>query len=714
MKRLIINLLAMTLIVNSACDRPSPRRQSDFPAPPRAAQVEKELEVHGQVRMDPYYWLNQRENPEVIAYLTAENEYLNRVMENTAALQDTIYEEIVGRIKPDDTSVPYLDNGFYYYTRYVPGGEYPLYCRKKGSLEAEEEIILNVNELARGYAYYSVSGVQASPDNKLLAFGVDTVSRRKYEIRIKNLETGEILSDRIPETTGSVSWANDSRTFFFTRKDPVTLRSERIFRYRTSQPVSLEEQVYHESDETFSVDISRSKSGRYLFIRSYSTLSSEFRYLDADRPEAAAVVIHPREKDHLYEVEHLGDHFFIRTNRNAVNFRLMRATVSSPGINHWFEVIPHRSDVLLQDFELFTDFLVISERSKGLTKIRVIRFGTGQEHYIDFGEEVYHASVAINKVQDTNVLRYQYTSFTTPSSTYDYDMATLESKLLKRDEVVGGFAPEDYESRRLYATAADGTEVPVSLVYRKGLQLNGKNPMLLYAYGSYGSSMNATFSFERLSLLDRGFVYAIAHVRGGQEMGRSWYEEGKLLKKKNTFTDFIDVADYLISEGYTSSGFLCAKGGSAGGLLMGAILNMRPDLFRAVIANVPFVDVVTTMLDASIPLTTSEYDEWGNPNLEEYYDYMLSYSPYDQVKAVEYPAILVTTGLHDSQVQYFEPAKWVAKLRDQKKGDRILLLKTDMESGHGGASGRFKRFRDTALEYAFLLDQVGLFSDPGK
>jgi len=708
MKKISLYVILVAATLLAGCSRSTIKLQSDFPEPPHPKKIEKMMTVHGDTRVDPYYWLNERENPEVLDYLKAENRYLDTVMNDTKPMQEKIFDELVGRVKQDDKSVPYLDNGYVYYTRFEKGKEYPIYCRKKGSLEAAEEILINVNDLAKGFSYFSVAGVTVSPDNNILAYSIDTVSRRKYEIRLKNLMTGSDLPDRIPETTGGVAWANDNKTFFYTRTNPVTLRSEKIFKHFIATSPDSDPLVYFESDDTFGTSVSRTKSGKYILIGSESTLSSEFRYLSADEPGGQFVVFQPREKDHEYSVDHFGDFFYIRTNLQAPNFKLVKTPVDKTEKSNWMEVISHREEVLLENFELFNSYMVIEERIKGLTQLRIMDVVKGQEHYLDFGEETYTASISVNRVFDTDWLRFSFTSLTTPGSIFDYNMATREKKLLKQQEVLGGFDPANYESKRLYATAGDGVKVPVSLVYRKGMELKGKNPCLLYAYGSYGYSTNAGFSSDRLSLLDRGFVFAIAHVRGGQEMGRKWYEDGKLLHKKNTFTDFVDVADYLVSMGYTSPDYLCAMGGSAGGLLMGAIVNMRPDLFKAVVANVPFVDVVTTMLDSSIPLTTSEYDEWGNPNLKEYYDYMLSYSPYDQVKKHEYPAMLVTTGLHDSQVQYFEPAKWVAKLRDMKTDDHILLLKINMEAGHGGVSGRFQRYRETSLIYTFLFNQVGI------
>jgi oligopeptidase B len=691
-----------------ACGGTSVKHQSSFPEPPHPQKIEKQLTTHGHTRTDPYYWLNERENPAVLEYLKAENNYLDTVMSDTKTRQEQIFNELVGRIKQDDETVPYLDNGYYYYSRFEKGKEYPIYCRKKGTLDAPEEVLINVNDLAKGFTYCSVSGLSVSPDNTILAYSIDTVSRRKYEIRLKNLITGSDLPDRISETTGGVAWANDNETFYYTRKNPVTLRSEKIFSHTLNTNPGSDPLIFFEADETFSAEVARSKSGQYIFIGSGSTLSSEYRILDANHPKGEFVVFQPRETNHEYSIDHFGDHFYVRTNWLSPNFKLMKTPVLTTSKENWTDVIPHRDNVLLEGFELFNSFLVVEERVNGLTQLRIMDVVNNAEHYLDFGEETYTASISVNRVFDTNLLRFSFSSLTTPSSSFDYNMETREKKLLKQQEVLGGFLPENYESKRVYADARDGVKVPLSLVYKKGITLNSENPCLLYAYGSYGASTNPGFSSDRLTLLDQGFVFAIAHIRGGQEMGRYWYEDGKLLKKKNTFTDFIDAADHLVKLGYTSPEYLCAMGGSAGGLLMGAIVNMRPDLFKAVVAHVPFVDVVTTMLDSSIPLTTSEYDEWGNPNIKEYYDYMLSYSPYDQVEKKDYPAILVTTGLYDSQVQYFEPAKWVARLREMKTDDNILLLKINMEAGHGGVSGRFQRFRETSLVYAFLFNQVGI------
>ncbi len=701
---IFLTLILFTLII-SGCSKKE-KVKPDL-APPIAKKIQKQLTIHEDTRIDNYFWLRERENPEVIEYLKAENEYKDAILKHTEKLQQKLFKEIVGRIKQTDESVPYKDNGYFYYSRYEKGQEHPIYCRKKESLEAKEHIMLNVNEMAKGYDFYRVAGRNVSDDNKFIAFGVDTVSRRKYTIHFKNLETEEILPDAIPNTTGGAAWANDNKTVFYTAKDS-TLRPYKIMKHILGTEPSEDIEIFHESDNTFNTYIFKSKSKKYIFIGSFSTLSTEYRFLDADNPGGEFKIFNPREKDHEYSIEHFEDKFYIVTNWEAKNFRLMETPVDQTTDYHWKEVIPHRDDVLLEDIEVFKDYLVIGERENGLRQIRVINQSDKSEHYLNFGEEAYLAYTSTNREFDTELLRYGYTSLTTPNSTYDYNMVTKEKTLLKQQEVLGDFDSQNYETKRFYATARDSIKVPISLVYRKGLVLDGTNPLLLYGYGSYGASMDARFSSVRLSLLDRGFVYAIAHIRGGEEMGRQWYEDGKLFKKKNTFTDFIDCAEFLVAEKYTNPEKLFAMGGSAGGLLMGAVTNMRPDLFKGIIAGVPWVDVVTTMLDESIPLTTSEYDEWGNPNVKEYYDYMLSYSPYDNVEAKDYPNMFVTTGLHDSQVQYWEPAKWVAKMRELKTDDNILLLHTDMKAGHGGKSGRFERYKRTAMEYAFMLDLLGI------
>ncbi len=701
---LVIALLGITLLLaGSSC-----RKASVGPTPPVAEKAAKEFHEFGGTRVDDYYWLKERDNPKVVAYLEAENEYLEAVMKPTEKLQEKLYEEIVGRIKQTDMSVPYRENGYYYYSRFEEGKEYPVYCRKKDSLEATEEVLIDAAAMAEGKPFFSVVGLEVSPDNSLLAYAVDTVSRRLYRQRFKDLKSGQDLADEIPDTLGMVAWANDNRTVFYTQKNATTLRPYKIMKHRLGTPPSQDEEVYVEQDETFNAYVFNSKSKRLIFIASDSTLSTECRFLDAADPDGTFRIVEPRRRDHEYRVEHFGDTLYIRTNDGAKNFRLMETPLKTPGEASWKEVIPHRDDVLLEGFEVFNDYLVAEEREAGLTQLRIIRWKDRTEHRLDFGEPTYMASIGVNPEFDTAWLRYNYSSLTTPNSTYDYNMDTRERKLMKQQEVLGGFRSEDYRSERVQAYAADGVKVPISLVYKKGIEKNGDNPLLEYGYGSYGASMDPYFDSSAISLLDRGFIYALVHIRGGSEMGRTWYEDGKLLKKKNTFSDFIACAEYLIAEKYTRPEKLFAAGGSAGGLLMGAVVNMRPDLFRGVIAEVPYVDVITTMLDPSIPLTTGEYDEWGNPNVKEYYDYMLSYSPYDNVEAKDYPAMLVTTGLHDSQVQYWEPAKWVAKLRALKTGKNPLLLYTNMEAGHGGASGRFSRYRETALQFAFLLQLCGI------
>ena len=705
MKSVILSVLAMLLIFYIGCTT-SQKPPEDL-MPPKVEKIPHELTIHGDSRVDNYFWLNQRENPKVIDYLKAENAYKDAMMKHTEKLQKKLYKEIVGRIKQTDESVPYMDNGYYYYDRYEKGQEYPIYARKKGTLEAEEEVLLNVPEMAEGYSFYDVRGLSVSEDNTLLAFGVDTVSRRKYTIHFKDLTTGKILADQIPNTTARAVWANDNKTVFYSIKDN-TLRSYKIMRHLLGTDPDQDVEIWHEKDNTFSTYVYKTKSDRYIVIGSAQTLSNEYRILDADNPAGEFKIFQKRERNHEYSIAHFQDKWYIVTNWRAKNFRLMETPAGKTSKRHWQEVIPHREDVLLSNIDVFRNYLVLSERKDALRQIRVMDLKNNAEHYIDFGEDVYIAFPTTNLEFDTDILRYRYSSLTTPFSTFDYNMDTREKELKKQEEVVGKFDPEDYQSERLWATADDGTRVPISLVYRKGIVRDGQNPCLLYAYGSYGSSSDPYFRSDRLSLLDRGFIFAIAHIRGGSEMGRMWYEDGKLLKKKNTFTDFIDCAEHLIDKNFTNPEKLFAMGGSAGGLLMGAVLNMAPDRFKGVLALVPWVDVVTTMLDESIPLTTSEFDEWGNPKNKEYYEYMLSYSPYDNVEAKAYPSMLVTTGLHDSQVQYFEPAKWVAKLRELKTDQNSLILDVDMESGHGGSSGRFKRYERTALEYAFMLDLLGM------
>ncbi|MBN1294216.1 MAG: S9 family peptidase [Candidatus Latescibacteria bacterium] len=676
--------------------------------PPVAHIIPHELEKHGDVRIDNYYWLRERENPDVIEYLEAENKYTDSLMAHTEHFQDILFEEIKARIKQTDMSVPYKQDDYYYYTRFEEGKEYPLYCRKKGSPDGAEEILLDVNRMAEGFDFFSVGQREVSFNQDLLAYTVDTSGRRIYTLYVKNLTTGEVLEDAVPDVTSNLAWANDNKTLFYTRQDPETLRWDRIYRHELGSGSSQDRLVYEEADSTFSCYVFKTKSKKFLMIGSDQTLSSEYRYLDAHNPNGEFSVFWPREAEHEYSVDHFGDSFYIRTNVNAKNFKLMKTPVTDTNKAKWEDIIPHRDDIFLEGFEIFKDFLVLEERKEGLAQLRVKSWKDNRDFYIDFGEPAYFASIGTNYDFDTPVLRYVYTSLTTPESIFDYNMESHEKVLLKQEEVLGDFNTDNYLTERLWATAHDNTQIPVSLVYRKELKRNDGNPLLLHSYGSYGNSMNVYFDSERLSLLDRGFVYAIAHIRGGQELGREWYENGKLLNKKNTFTDFIACAEYLIRGKYTIPEKLFAEGGSAGGLLMGAVMNMRPDLFCGIIADVPWVDVVTTMLDETVPLTTGEYDEWGNPNDKEYYDYMLSYSPYDNVEAKKYPNLLVLTSLNDSQVQYWEPAKWVAKLRALKTDDNRLLLRTQMEAGHGGVSGRYKQYKETAFEYAFLFDCLGI------
>ncbi|MGI9242383.1 MAG: S9 family peptidase [Verrucomicrobiales bacterium] len=676
---------------------------------PIAERIPHELAApHGHSRQDPYYWLRDRESSEVIDYLKAENAFHEAGMADTADLQKTLFEEIKGRIKQDDSSVPYREKSYQYYTRYRKGESYPLYCRRPHDATPDsEQIMLDVSAMAQGHDFYDLDEGEISADETILAFSVDTVGRRFYDIQFKDLSTGKLLEDKIPNVTGDHAWANDNRTIFYSRQDPDTLRSYQIFRHTLGTPVGDDVLVYEEGDETYHAYVYKTKSDRYIVIGSSQTISDEIRLIDADDPEQPPRVFAPRRRNLEYDIGHFGDQFSVRTNKDAVNFRLMSCPLDKTGEEHWTEVIPHREDTYLSEIEVFKDFLVVAERKEALIQIR-IRDAAGDWHSLDFGEPVYTAWLSTNLQFDTELLRFGFSSLRTPDSLFDYNMRTREKTLLKQEPVLGEFDPSNYVTERLWATARDGVQIPVSIVYRKGFAKDGTEPLLLYAYGSYGHSINPSFRSSNLSLLDRGFAFAIAHVRGGQEMGRQWYEDGKLLNKKNTFHDFIDCAELLIGARYTSQDRLFANGGSAGGLLMAAVANMRPELFHGLIADVPFVDVVTTMLDDTIPLTTSEYDEWGNPNEKKFYDYMLSYSPYDQVGKKDYPNLLVIAGLHDSQVQYWEPAKWVAKLRHERTNrDKLLFLKTEMSSGHGGPSGRYDRYKDLAFEFAFLLKLAG-------
>ena len=692
-----IGLLGLLFIVTS-CEK---LKESKI-IPSKAKKIKKELTIHNDTRIDNYYWLRDREDPKVIKYLENENEYSDAVMKDTKKLQTKLYDEIVNRIKQEDESVPYKFNGYYYYTRFEKGNEHPIYCRKKGSLESKEEILLNENEMAKGFSYFHIADFSVSPDNKIIAYSVDTLSRRKYTIKFINLETSKLLKDNIPNTSGNIVWANDNKTIFYNVKDE-SLRPYKTVKHILRTDVKNDKTVYEEKDNTFYHTVSKSKSQKYILFCSESTLFTEYHILDANTPNGKLKIIQPRQKDLEYNVDHIGKYFYIRTNKDAKNFKIVRTDIDHLSQEYWVDVIPAREDILISDFEIFNNYLVVKEFKNALPFIKILDFVNDKKYTIDIKEPAYTLWISTNTEGDSDILRYGYESMTTPSSIYDFNMVTKEKKLMKEEEVLGDFDKNNYQTERLFATACDCTKIPISIVYRKGLKKNGKAPLLIYGYGSYGNNMPAYFSTVRLSLLDRGFVYAIAHIRGGQEMGRKWYEDGKLLKKKNTFYDFIDCTKYLVKEKYASPEKVFAMGGSAGGLLMGAISNMAPDLYTGIIAQVPFVDVVTTMLDESIPLTTGEYDEWGNPNIKKYYDYMLSYSPYDNVEAKEYPNMLITTGLHDSQVQYWEPAKWVAKLRDLKTDDNLLLIHINMDFGHGGASGRFEVYKEYALEYAFIF-----------
>ena len=697
------NVIALPILILAATACSVEKDASTLPS---AEKRPVTLEIHGDQRVDDYFWLRERENPEVIAYLEAENAHTERSLRPFKGLQTLLFDEIKSRIRQDEETAPYRRGDYFYYVRYVEGSEYPIYARKKGSLDADEQIILDVNELAGDADYFSVRGLDVSPDDRIAAYGIDTEGRRFYDLFFLDIETGELLDDKIEDMTANFEWANDSQTILYAKQHPETLRSYRVYRHQLGG--TEDSLVYEEQDETNYLSVGKSLSSAFFYLVSSQTLSTEVRYLSADSPQDEARVFLPRENDHEYSVTDGGDRFYVISNDGAENFRILEAPLDDTTKSAWKEVLGHNEQALIEDVDVFQDYMVVTLLENGLTQMDVIDRASGAVRRIDFDEQVYVAYSADNYEFDTRRLRYVYESLTTPESTYDYDLETQEHTLIKEKEVVGDFDRENYLTKRLFATARDGTEVPVSIVYRNGLERNGKNPLLQYAYGSYGYSTSPYFNADRLSLLDRGFVFAIAHVRGGSEMGRQWYYDGRQLKKKNTFTDFIDVSRHLIEAGYTSPEHLYAYGGSAGGLLMGAVLNMAPELYNGVLAAVPFVDVVTTMLDEDIPLTTGEWDEWGDPNKKEFYDYMLSYSPYDNVRATDYPNLLVTTGLHDSQVQYWEPAKWVAKLRDHKTDGNLLLLKTDMSAGHSGKTGRFRRIEDTALYYAFFLGLEGI------
>ena len=671
---------------------------------PRAEKINKVMTMHNHERVDEFYWLNERENPKVIDYLNAENDYRDSYMEKYKGLENELFEEIKSRIKEDDSSVPYLDNGYYYYTRYEKGKQYPIYCRKKDNLNNPEEILIDANEMSQGHEYFRIGGIDISPNNKIMAYSVDTVSRRLYTIKFKNLESGEEGVHSIPNTSGGATWANDNKTIFYNQKNKNTLRTERVMRHVLSSDKN-DEEVFYENDDEFNLYSYKSKSGKYIMVVSGKTISDEISFLSADNPNEDLKIFQKRIDGLEYSVDHFGDKWYIRTNLNgAQNFKLMQCDEDYTSSENWKEFIKHSESILLEGVEVFDDFMVITERENGQRRFNVISNNDGQSHYIDFEEEVFSAYSSVNLEISSTKFRYGYSSMTTPNSTIEYDMNSRKKIILKESEVMGGnFDKNNYQSKLVWANARDGKKVPISLVYKKDTYVEGENPLLLYGYGSYGSTNSAGFSSVRLSLLDRGFVYAIAHIRGSQYLGRQWYEDGKMFNKKNTFWDFIDSAKYLGENNYVDKDQIFAMGGSAGGLLMGAVTNMEPEVFKGIVAGVPFVDVVTTMLDETIPLTTFEFDEWGDPKDKDSYFYMLSYSPYDQVEEKDYPAIFITTGYHDSQVQYFEPAKWIARLRDRRTNKEPLLMYCNMDAGHGGASGRFEAYKETAMEYAFLI-----------
>lgn len=714
-------LAAMGLVAMSCQTESNKKAENPDMKPPIAKKLAEELSAHGDTRIDNYFWMRlsdeQKESKtpdeqtqEVVAYLNAENAYTEAVMKHTEDLQKKLYDEIVGKIKQDDQSVPVSYNGYSYYSRFEEGEDYGLNCRIALTENAEEEIMLNQPEMAKGHAYFSLGDYEVSEDNELCAYSIDTISRREYTIHVKNLKTGEVLADKIDKTSGRITWANDNKTFFYTKQDPVTLRSFQVYKHVLGTDPSTDELVFEETDETFNTYVFKSKSRKYLMIQSSQTLSTEIRFLDADTPNGEWKMLQPRERNLEYAADHYDLDFYIVTNLDAKNFRLMRTPVEKPSKENWEEVIEHRDNVLLEGIDIFKNQLVVTERENGLLRLRVMPWSGLDEHYIAFEDPTYTVYTTSNPEFDTEILRYNYTSLTTPSSVYDYNMVSKDRELLKQQEVLDeNFAPDNYESERIFANAKDGTKIPISIVYKKGFKKDGSAPVLLYGYGSYGATMDPWFSIARLSLMDRGVAFAVAHIRGGQEMGRDWYENGKMLNKMNTFTDFIDCGQFLIDNKYTSAPHLYAQGGSAGGLLMGAIINLKPEIWNGVLAAVPFVDVVSTMMDETIPLTTGEFDEWGNPKDSIYYEYIKSYSPYDNIEAKAYPNLLITTGYWDSQVQYWEPAKWIAKLRDMKTDDNILIMDCNMDVGHGGASGRFERIKEIALEYAFILDLEGIY-----
>ena len=680
-------------------------RVNDEVQSPDAKKIEKELFIHNDTRTDNYYWLRDKENPEVIKYLEEENKYTEQCLQHTEDLQEEIFDEITGRIKARDRSVPYKDNGYFYYHRYEKGKEHPVYCRKKEKLENEEEVLLDVNVMSEGFPYFNISDFSVSSDNTLLAYSVDTLGNLKYEIRFKDLVSGEILNDKILDTDGESEWASDNKTVFYIKKDKITLREYQLWKHILGTPATDDILIYEEKDESFFISVFKSKSDKIIFLGSYNTISTEYRFLPTDMPDDDFKLLIPRQANHEYYAAAHGKDLFILTNYGgATNFKIVKTKINNPDIRSWTEVVPHNKDIFIEDFEVFKDYIVVNERKNGLLNLRIIDLNNNSEHYLECKEDVREIWISDNDEYDSEIIRYGYSSLTTPTSYFDYNMRSKEHVLLKQKYAGDDFSSEDFESKRLLAKTPDGVEIPISIVYRKGIVLNGENPLLIYAYGSYGYSSDTNFQASILSLLNRGFIFAIAHVRGGQELGRKWYEEGRLLNKKNTFNDFITCTEFLHQLNYSKPDKTFAIGASAGGLLTGVVSNLRPDLYAGIISEVPFVDVVTTMLDETIPLTTEEYDEWGNPADKKFYEYMLSYSPYDQVKEQDYPAMFITAGINDSQVQYWEPAKWTAKLRDFNTGNQAIYLHTTMDAGHSGMSGRYKTYKETAMIYALILD----------
>ena len=704
-------LFVSTMFVISCNNEIKPPLKNSI-IPPVADKIPVSFKKFNDIRIDDYYWLKERENPEVIDYLERENDYYEKMTSHTLDLQNKLFKEIKDKIKEDDESVPYFLNGYWYKTKYKEGLDYPVYTRFKDSLNNKEEILFDCNELAKKHDYFNLSNFQISPDNKIVAFSTDVVSRRLYSVQFKNLETGKVYSDKIINSSGSFAWANDNSTLFYTSRDVNTLRNDKIFKHVLNTDYENDELVYFEKDETFYTNVSKSKSKKFIIISSFSTLTSEFQFLPADNINESFKLFNKRKRGVEYSINHYDDHFYIITNKDkAYNYKLMKTKISETSSENWTDVVEHRENVLIEGIDIFKDHLVVSERVDGLNRINIKKWDDSENYFLNFDNETFSSNTTTNLDFNSKKLNYAYNSLNEPYSVIEFDMITKEKTVLKQHKVLDkNFSKDNYVTERIWADSQDGNQIPISLIYKKGIKRDGSNPLLIYGYGSYGNTIDPSFSISRLSLLDRGFIYAISHVRGSEYLGRDWYENGKLLNKKNSFNDFVDSTKFLISEGYTSPEHCYAYGGSAGGLLMGAVINMAPELYNGVIAAVPFVDVITTMLDETIPLTTSEYDEWGNPNQKEYYEYMMSYSPYDNVSKLKYPNLLVTTGLHDSQVQYWEPAKWVAKLRDYKQDQNYLFLNTNMETGHGGSSGRFEAIKDLAKEYAFLFDLENIYN----